>query len=94
MLNCQQHYTHTANYLPTPAIGITYVHVSGHSFPALYMAIPTGLLVSPIHSAGINQNKCSSLSKLLPTTPAGYTNVHVSGHRLPISVRSAMGSYF
>ena len=42
---------HTADYLPTPAIGFTYVHVSGHSFPALYMEIPTGLLVSPIHSA-------------------------------------------
>ena len=55
----------------------------------------TGLLVSPIHSVGIHHDKCSSLSKLLlPTTPAGYTNVHVSGHRLPISVCSAMGSYF
>ena len=79
---------YTANYLPTPAIGFTYVHVSGHSFPALYMEIPTGLLVSPIHSADIHHDKCSSLIKLLPTTPAGYTNVHVSSHRLPISVCS------
>ena len=61
----------TANYLPTLAIGFTNVHVSSHSFPALYMAIPAGLLVSPIHSGGIHHDKCSSLSKLLPTTPAG-----------------------
>ena len=64
-------------------------------FPAIVFQhyawqIPTGLLVYPIHSAGIHHDKCSSLSKLLPTTPAGYTNVHVSSHRLPISVCSVV----
>ena len=65
-------------------------------FPAIVFQhyvwqIPTGLLVYPIHSAGIHHDKCSSLSKLLPTTPAGYTDVHVSSHRLPISVCSVRG---
>ena len=66
-------------------------------FPAIVFQhyawqIPTGLLVYPIHSAGIHHDKCSSLSKLLPTTPASYTNVHVSIHRLPISVCSVGAS--
>ena len=44
----------TANYLPTPAIGFTYVHVSGHSFPALYMAIPTGIGLNFIENSFID----------------------------------------
>ena len=67
--------SYTANYLFTPAIVFASVHVSGHSFPALFTVIPTGLLVSPMNSSWARL--ASYYQQLLQVSPC---NVHVSSH--------------